>query len=290
VKFLWWLSAATIPILISVALGVMSMSPPEYELARWATLGAALVIVLTFYLWTLTSEEPLRNVSVVGALACTIPLIAMPITLSWINSVQRSHLALAKEEGLTHPRYVGTIAPSGPNVKFSTLSTKEVSIEIGDSGTILHWNGYSGHPQIDFHGSTITVEVIGGQVKLTTDIRDSSGEIVAELVRNDWKVAPPPKTWDRNYSANAVEVIDPHGKVVIQVAALPDRIRLQGEWHSQDGKGVRLVKYGDWPWSGVGVKPASSIELLSAPFADSGPQIEKMFVYPGDLHLGELRQ
>lgn len=29
---------------------------------------------------------------------------------------------------------------------------------------------------------------------------DREGHLIAELVRKEWKVAPPPRTWDRNYT------------------------------------------------------------------------------------------
>lgn len=54
-------------------------------------------------------------------------------------------------------------------------------------------------------------------------IRDRSGRLVAEIVNNEWKVNPQ-NAWDRNYSADALEVRDPTGDIVLQVKALADRI------------------------------------------------------------------
>jgi hypothetical protein len=67
-----------------------------------------------------------------------------------------------------------------------------------------------------------------------------NGNLVAELRRNEWQVSP--NSWDRNYTKDAVEVIDSTGKVVLRVRALPDRTKLQGEWWSTDGRGIRIVK------------------------------------------------
>jgi hypothetical protein len=129
------------------------------------------------------------------------------------------------------------------------------------------------------------VEVIKGMVKVSTQIKDQRGYLIAELVRNEWKAAPPPQTWDKNYSQDSLEVIDPRGNVVLQVTALEDRIRLQGEWWGTDGTGTRLVKSQDPS------RPGGFIIMLGpkhkpGPLGDS--QIVTMFKYPSELHLGEL--
>jgi hypothetical protein len=280
------LTAAAALFLAGIAYGVMSMSPPEYAVARGAVVGTAMGVLITYALWTLTTTESQRVVLGVGILAGIVAFIGMPISLKWIDSVQQSNLVRSKEEEKEHPKYVGTISPSGPNVKFSTgAGGPNADLEIGDSGSILHWLGPLSTPMLNIFGSIITVESIDGQVTLTTDVRDTNGELVAELIRNEWMVAPPPKTWDRNYSKNAVEVIDPRGKVVIQVVALPDRVRLQGEWHGRGGDGVRLVKL-----PSPTPTAAAGFLRLSRQKPDDDPQITRLFVYPSALHLGELKQ
>ena len=58
--------------------------------------------------------------------------------------------------------------------------------------------------------SHLTVEWIDGQIKVSTDIRDKSGNLIVRLIRNEWQVAPP-RMFDRNYSQNALEVLGPNG-------------------------------------------------------------------------------
>ena len=277
------LVGAAAVVLIGIALGVMSMSPPEYDIARGATIGAALSILLAYGLWAISTPIRLLVLIGVGILAAILVFVGMPMALRWINSVEKENNKIVKEEEQIKPRYVGTISPSGPDVKFSSQAGgPSAKLEIGDSGSVLLWDGPASQPMLTFYGSTITVEVIDGQVKLTTDVRDTNGELVAELIRNEWMVAPPPKTWDRNYSTDSVEVIDPRGKVAIQVVALPDRIQIQGEWHDQAGYGIRLVSIS--PGSGsdfVPLKPHSP---------DKNMQIKRRFAYPSGLHLGELAQ
>ena len=39
------------------------------------------------------------------------------------------------------------------------------------------------------------VELIDSALKVSTCIRDKDGNLIAEMIRNEWKVARPPKTW-----------------------------------------------------------------------------------------------
>src|SRR5205823_14425405 len=54
----------------------------------------------------------------------------------------------------------------------------------------------------------LTVETIYGRAYISTRVRDEHGNIIAELIKNEWKINPPPATWDRNYRNDALEVID----------------------------------------------------------------------------------
>jgi hypothetical protein len=112
--------------------------------------------------------------------------------------------------------------------KDKTLSR---TLEVGDSGTLITMVGPQGTPIFKlFERYDLLIESISDELKVSTRVADKYGHLVAELIRNEWKVAPPPKTWDRNYNKNALEVKDETGNIVLQVVALPDRIRLQGEW------------------------------------------------------------
>lgn len=75
--------------------------------------------------------------------------------------------------------------------------------------------------------SQFTVESSDGNIKVSTRITDSDGNLIAKIVRNEWKVFPG-RSWDRNYSDDALEVRDSRGLVVLQVRTYPDRIQIQG--------------------------------------------------------------
>jgi tetratricopeptide (TPR) repeat protein len=89
---------------------------------------------------------------------------------------------------------------------------------------------------------------------------------------------PPPQTLDRNYTNDLLEVIDGKGNVVIQVRIQEDRIKLNGIFYDSDGNGVAFApNYKDLKWSVFsGLNPNKQ-----------KPDIEPIFKYPSELHLGE---
>jgi len=129
------------------------------------------------------------------------------------------------------------------------------------------------------------VENIRGEVRVSAEMLDREGHLIAELVRNEWKVAPPPRTWDRNYTDDALEVKDARGLVVLQVRALKDRVQLQGLWWIDMGppNGVRQLTVRETPESG-------EAQFIISPEDVRPPPIVPMFEYPSDRHPGELRK
>jgi hypothetical protein len=130
------------------------------------------------------------------------------------------------------PAYAGKIEAEKSEVLLSAKDHIAARvIEIGDSTTRFSFMGPQGGSFIKFaENYELKIELVDGQTKVSTQIRNKKGQLVAELIRNEWKVAPPPKTWDRNYNKNTLEVKDETGNIVLQVRALPDRIQIQGEW------------------------------------------------------------
>src|SRR5262249_2126474 len=139
------------------------------------------------------------------------------------------------------PKNFGALIPR--RTLLLSPKNKHPIVEIGDGGTQLIWAGPKGQPLLQVsEESSLIIELIRGRVCVSTKIADANGNVVVELVRNKWRVAPPPMTWDRNYSKDALEVRDPSGAIVLQIKVLPDRIQLQGEWKQKNGSAIRFVK------------------------------------------------
>jgi hypothetical protein len=109
--------------------------------------------------------------------------------------------------------------------------------------------------------------------------------IVAEIINNEWKVAPSPRSWDRNYSSNALEVQNADGEIVFQVVIRKDFdghmnvAHFQGIFFDSDGYGVGFTAGQNGGARMSPYRPNSGYKLQP---------IEPLFKYPSELHLGEL--
>jgi len=189
------------------------------------------------------------------------------------------------------PAYTGIIKPQ-PKLLFFSKDATQRKIQIGDSATYIIYVGLPDDvpppPDAPFlpliNSSLLKVELINGRVAVSTRIFDVGGDLVAELIRNEWKVAPPPKTWDRNYTDDALEVKNPQGRIILQIKALPDLIQLQGEWWDNSGLGVRIMKNPD------STSGSALIQVFNAKADLNSNPIVPMFQYPSESHLGQLAQ
>lgn len=189
------------------------------------------------------------------------------------------------------PKYSGTLNPKAtllfsPKDEISSIprlqfGTSNVIYEVRDAGQ------NSTYTRLLFTALSerqFTVESIDGKIRVSTQITDENGRLIAELIRNEWKVAPPPSSWDRNYTDDALEVRDAFGNVVLQVKVLPDRIQLQGVWWIDLGPPngtVRLFIRGN-------SRDGGQVVIVPKQNRSPPPSIDPMFRYPSDQYLGEL--
>jgi hypothetical protein len=189
------------------------------------------------------------------------------------------------EKGFGIFRFWSNTSVESSGVLTPTESPSTVSpvrrVEIGHSEVFLDWNGASGEAFLTLEKDTrLIIETINGRLLISTKLRDRSGALVAEVVRNEWQTAKP-RIFDANYSADAFEVRDDRGEVVLQIEALADRIRIQGEWYLDNGCVFVMMESDD---------PRRPNEALLSPCAvktvDSH-HITPLFKYPSARHLGE---
>jgi hypothetical protein len=156
-------------------------------------------------------------------------------------------------------------------------------LELADSGAILAFDGPEGQPLMQFfEDCALTIELEDGEVKLSTVIRNPRGEIIAELIRNEWRVNPD-KSFDRNYARGALEVRDETGDVVLQARRLKDRVQFAGKFHGADGRAVAIGKT-----IGPDGKVGGAIEITGPAHPRITMKIAPLFRYPSDLHFGEF--
>lgn len=128
----------------------------------------------------------------------------------------------------------------------------------------------------DKEGPLLSVKPADGHLLVTTRIRDASGALLAEMKDNEWKHMPQPAIFDRNYTADVLEVKDKTGKVALQVANLGDTIDVADVFHCSNG-----WTYMVGPIGGVG----SAIELRP-PGEELRYDIPPVCDYPSDIHFG----
>jgi hypothetical protein len=183
------------------------------------------------------------------------------------------------------PAYSGVLSPQS-TLLFSPDGGKVTKIQIGQSRVFIvdPNNPLAAQLFPALRATQFKVENVHGEAKVSAQMLDREGHLIAELVRNEWKVAPPPSAWDRNYSDDALEVRDARGIVVLQVKALKDRVQLQGLWWIDMGppNGVRQLT--------VRENPDGGAQFIISPQDVIPPPIEPIFEYPSDRHLGELRK
>ena len=175
-------------------------------------------------------------------------------------------------------------------IAFSPDGGKITKIQIGQSRVFIvdPNNPLAAQLYPALRTAQFRVENIDGAIKVSAQMLDREGHLIAELARNEWKVAPSPRTWERNYSDDALEVQDARGTVVLQVKVLTDRVQLQGLWWIDMGppNGIRQLTVRETPPE----NPEGGAQFIISPQDASPPPIEPMFKYPSDRHLGELRK
>jgi len=179
-------------------------------------------------------------------------------------------------------------------------------LKLGDSNTFLSWQGPQGQALLSvFEDNELVISIEKGRLKLSTQIRDTHGELVAEIIGNEWKLREE-NLWERNYDKNALEVRDTKGDVVLQVALKGDYVQFAAKMYSRDGAGfgigsarftqegirrceegsLKIVAAADGPKE-VKIGDVISVLEMRPPCHPLELVIEPIFRYPSELHLGE---
>jgi hypothetical protein len=192
---------------------------------------------------------------------------------------------------------------------FTILSpSKDIypKLKLGHSDTFLSWQGPQGQSLLSlFDDNELVIYMEKGRLKLSTQIRDLHGELVAEIIGNEWKLRKD-NLWDRNYDKNALEIRDTGGDVILQVVLKQDYVQFGAKMHGRDGAGfgigsapftqedirrheegaLKIVAASDGPKE---IKVGDVIGILEVrpPGHSLELAIEPVFRYPSDLHLGE---
>jgi hypothetical protein len=263
--------------LLGVGVGVMSMSPPDYNIARTAAIGFGIAIVIASLLWLSNTSQPLIGQIIIALMAAALVFIGCPAAYRWINFKEHSQQL-----------YAGRLEV-GDKIITDGLLKPGAQIQIGRSHVFFS-DSVLQNVLNTWKGDKLTVEIVDGKLMVSTAVRDNAGNILAELNRNEWKVAPPPKTWDRNYTNDTLEVVNSEGYVALQIRILNNIVQMQGAWWIDLGlpNGKRRIVIRETPPEQLQGDYGAQI-ILCVPTDAACGRIEPLFVYPSDLHLGQLR-
>lgn len=125
---------------------------------------------------------------------------------------------------------------------------------------------------------------VKGWPLITTTVRDHNGNLVAEVVRNHWRVYPAYSA-DKNYTRDTLEILDAAGHVVLQVKILRDRILLLGEWWDVQGNGIRFMKP-----TLVSPNNGSHVIRMNRLTQHLDELVQPIFEYPSKDHWGEFKR
>lgn len=255
----------------------------------YVTIGSTALIALITWL--------IQDISLKFKIGITILILIALVGQVFASRAENQRQQAAK--------YLGVL--KGPAfIILSPIQDIYPKLKLGDSNTFLSWQAPQGQLLLSiFEDNELVISIEKGRLKLSTQIRDTHGELVAEIIGNEWKLRKE-NLWDRNYDKNALEVRDAKGDVVLQVALKEDYVQFAAKMYSRDRAGfgigsatftqedirrheegsLKIVAAADGPKevkvgdvTGVlEVRPSSHpLELV----------IEPMFRYPSDLHLGE---
>lgn len=234
----------------------------------WAIAWGMLIhLLLTHVPWVAMWPKPVTVAVVVGLSAFLVAFSYRPILSMW-----REEKA-ALTEGVLTP-----MPSSEPYAPFSTVFMKVgphgSPIKIGDN-----ISDSSSPPELAI-AIDAGLKIARGKngPLISTPIRDRSGNLIAEINANNWRVYPPYCS-DKNYDKHDLEVKDSAGHVVLQVRLLSDTVQLQAEWHTPYGHGLRAIEADGKEmltlWNNV--QQEEQYQQL----------IKPMFFYPSGGHWGE---
>lgn len=156
--------------------------------------------------------------------------------------------------------------------------------QIGDSGTVFTWNPNA--PLKLFQDAQIRFTVgADGSTEITTTVEDREGHAIVDVVKNHWHIDEAAS--DKNYTQNAIEVLDKGGHVVLQIRLLPDRMIVWGEWHNEFDQAAQMTTC-------PGLENPNTRLPCTALFGPAFPEktnrvhVEPMFKYPSREHWGEF--
>lgn len=118
-----------------------------------------------------------------------------------------------------------------------------------------------------------------GKLFVSASFFDASGKLVAEIADNEWKVNEN-TLFDRNYSADRLEVLNDRGEVVFHVQLIGMEMRLEVKTFNSNGES----------WVVYEAPQGGTLLQRFDPGSKDIPTLKRIFKYPSNLHFGEVSE
>lgn len=176
---------------------------------------------------------------------------------------------------------IETARIKGELIPFAVDEQKPFDVQMGGVHGITTIDrlktGYDLRSDFNFNDIVYPFEVSfnDGRLLVSAEIRNTDGEKVATIAKNQWGVNPSPViAFDRNYNSYAFEVIAPNQVPTLQVVMTPEnRIFVGGVFYNPNGTMLAML---------------NGTTILGPDDNDIKGYNQTIFQYPSDSHLGEL--
>ncbi len=153
---------------------------------------------------------------------------------------------------------------------------KYPSLAVG--GTIFKFSGISRNV-IYNEDEPIQLWIENNQLLLTLNLRDSLGNIVARIDRNEWDINEN-EIFDRNFDNHGLEIVDKKGDIILQLDYNREVVQFAGVLHTKDGRAIAYYPKD----SGGAINKDYNPEIDTT---DEVINLIPLFNYPSSLHMGE---
>jgi len=172
-------------LLFATSVGVKSMSPPEYDVARGTAIGASVSAIITYFLWILTTDEQLPTKVFVGLATGIVVLGILPVGLDWISRIQARNLQLLQSAPPASLN-TGVLSPES-HILFTPDGQGTIpGVQIGESQVFFvsgQSNPYSAILLPALREQQFKVESVDGKIKISAHIANESGNMIIEIDR-----------------------------------------------------------------------------------------------------------
>lgn len=121
ILFSWPVVGILVPVLIGIGVGVMSMSPPEFWIARSCFSLAALILLARVGAWIIYTQSSVVERIIVAFLIFGVVGVGWVESLRWVDSRQaKRETAVAPPSTSTEPPVLATIRFSQKRIESTT--------------------------------------------------------------------------------------------------------------------------------------------------------------------------